>query len=210
MKETRKNERPQQQQQREDSVMAKALTLVCAFAAFLLVVCACDGEMAPEAGRIVHSDPELGGAAGMSSVGELAGVAGVGGQASPVSMGDAGAGGSSSSAVAPCCALVDPAVMPAESFGCWCVDLEQSECTQAYWDEQYRATPERPAPALIPSGQCPRPEGQVWCCVRHALDWRYPEERDGCTCELYTAEGCASMVQSLGAAAGGIRVEQCP
>lgn len=182
---------------------ARALALV----ALVLVVCACSGAIdAPAAGG--------GGAAGSS--GELAGVAGVGGQVSPVSMGDAGAGGqggASSSSVAPCCALVDPAVMPAAAYACWCVELEPSQCSQAYWDAAYHATEEAPAPAWLPSGRCPQPEpfdGQVWCCARHATDWRYPEQKDACSCYLYTPDVCQGMLDSLGEAAGAVRVDQCP
>lgn len=170
----------------------------------LVVVCACSGVI----------DGEAEGAAG--TAGELAGAAGAGGQPSPVSMGDAGAGGqggSSSSSVGPCCAVLDPSVMSAANYGCWCnLDQPAEFCSQAYWDFEYHATPEEPGPELV-GGQCTTPEipdGQVWCCVRYARDHRYPETKTGCRCDLYTPDVCQSMVDSLGQAAGGIRVDQCP
>ncbi len=176
---------------------ARELALVL----LVLVVCACSGTIeGPAEG--------MGGGAG-----ELAGMAGMGGQASPVSMGDAGAGGSSSSSSGPCCAVVDPAVMSAANYGCWCnLDQPAAFCNQAYWDFEYNATPEDPGPRFV-GQQCAKPElpeGKVWCCVQYARDHRYPETKTACRCDLYTPEVCQGMIDSLGEAAGGIPVDQCP
>lgn len=173
-----------------------------ALCALMLCAFACMGETstptATEGGAV-----NVAGSSGAPSVLEQGGA---GGQV-------AQGGQAGSSTRAPCCALVDPAVMPAAAYACWCVELEQSECSQAYWDAQYRATPENPAPAWIPSGQCPKsepPEGQLWCCARHAIDWRYLDQKDGCSCYLYSPETCQGMLDSLGEAAGAVPVESCP